>query len=242
MRFLNEAKLVEIIKYINNDKYKQAHVVYVNEAGNIVQRWTAKKLEEGDFILLAEVSKGKKESAVRVCFYENGLALYCAEGRKTVLDVAKCVAYVYQYGLKTDWLPEKQKISYEELLSMKWYHALALFGETRIENNIMNDTASRLGVNANEHTNVDDDGDSVGVPYNTEDQQAVDPAKAVIYNECIEESLNTLSNKQKVVFISTVLEEKTDSETSKSLKIERSTVTKRRKQALQIIRANRIWK
>lgn len=241
MRFLNEAKLEEIFKYIDNDAYKQAHVVHVNEAGNIVQRLTAKRLEESDFTLLAEVSKGKNESAVRIYFYENGFALYCAEGRKTILDVAKCVAYVYRYDLKTDWLPEKQEISYEELLSLKWYHALALFGETRIENNIMNDMSSRLGVNANDSTNVDDDGDSVGIPYNTEDKQAVDPAKAVIYNECVEESLNILTYKQRMVFTLTIIEGRTDREVSEMLNMERSAVTKIKNRALQKIRKSQIW-
>lgn len=241
MEFLNESTLEEIFNHIDKDACVQAHAVRVNAAGNVIHRLTAKKLEEGICPLIAAVSKGKNESAVRVCFYANGFGLYCAEDRKTVLDVAQCLEYVYQYGLKTDWLPEEQKIELEELLSMKWYQALALFGETRIENNIMNDAASRLGVNANEHTNFDDDGDSMGAPDNTGDELAADPAEAVIYNECIEESLNILTDKQKTVLISTILEDKTDLEVSKTLNIDRTTVTKRRKEALQIIRAKQIW-
>ena len=106
MGSVNEATLEEIFDYIDKDACDRAHVVRVNAAGNIVQRLTAKKLEEGEVPLVAEVAKGKNESAVRVCFYANGFAMYCAEDRKTILDVAQCLEYVYKYGLKTDWLPK----------------------------------------------------------------------------------------------------------------------------------------
>ena len=238
--FTNEITLEEIFNYIDKDACVQAHIIHVNAAGNVVQRLTAKKLEEGEVPLVAEVSKGKNESGVRVCFYANGFGLYYAADRKTILDVAQCLEYVYHFGLKIDWLPGEQKIGLDELLTMKWYQALAIFGETRIENKIMNDAASRLGKNAKEYTNSDD-GDFMGFIENIADKHAVDPVKAIIYKECIEESLNALNYKQKTVFKSAVIEERTDLEVSNMLGIDRTAVTKRKNRALRNIRNSHIW-
>ena len=243
-KFNTELSLGEVLTLVDYKAHVVASEKTFNEKGNVINKITAKSLVSGEFPVIAEFYNGDEPSSFHFRIFSNGFCLFEAEDRQTVFDVVEYVlkkeGFTYQFEKEIVNVPSKQKLSINQLLMLNWIFALISYAETRISNNLMNDSASRLGKNANEYDNSDD-GAFMGSPENFADKHAVDPVEAVIYKECVEESLNVLKDKQKTVFKSAVIEERTDLEVSNMLGIDRTAVTKRKNRALRNIRNSHIW-
>ena len=244
-KYNTNLRFIDLLALFDYKAHKEAQKKTYNDKGNAVDRITAKRLLSGNYTVIAEYCNGSGPSSIHFYVFSNGYCLFIAENRHTIFDVIEFVlsAKGFKYTFETEIYGEASQyfLSIERLLVMNWVYALLPYAEDRITNNLMNDTMSRPGFNINEITNVDDDGDNMGTPYNTGDSQVVNLAEIVCFSECIDESLSILTNKQKQVLVSTILEDRTDQEAANILGKERSSVTYVKNRALRKIRDSHIW-
>lgn len=241
----NNLKLIDLLNLVDYKAHRIASKKNFNDKGNVVDRITAKRLLSGIYTVIAEYCNGSGPSSIHFYVFSNGYCLFIAENRHTIFDVVEFVLSEkgFKYTFETEIYGEASQyfLSIERLLVMNWVYALLPYAEDRITKNIMNDVTNRPGSNVNEKTNVDDDGDYMGIPYNIEDSKAGNPAEILFSSECIDESLSILTNKQKQVLVSTILEDRTDQKVADILGKERSSVTYVKNRALREIRDSHIW-
>lgn len=154
-----------------------------------------------------------ESNGIRV--YANGYGIYDNGSGRTVVWVPDCVSFTYRF----DPMKESEKggeikehIDLPEgfLESQPWMLAMTLIGDHRVEMNMMNRTGSRTGT---KDYDSDDNGDKEGDAedaveksyqneYNwREDQIGEDPETIYIRKETRREMLESMTEKQREVFI-----------------------------------------
>jgi len=150
-----------------------------------------------------------------ILVYSNGYAVYDNGSGRTVVWVPSCTSFTYYF----DKMKEsekggeiKQNIELPEgfLESQPWVLALTLIGNHRVEQNSMNRTGSRTGTkDYDSDDNGDKDGDAEDAleksyrnEYNwREDRIGEDPLTIYIRKETRREMLESMTDKQREVFI-----------------------------------------
>ena len=168
---------------------------------------TSRKLREeaGDPIAMDECCK----------VYANGYAVYDNGSGRTVVWVPSCTSFTYNF----DKMKESEKggeikqsidLPHGFLESQPWALALTLIGDHRVEQNSMNRTGSRTGTkDYDSDDNGDKDGDAENAveksyqnEYNwREDRVGEDPETIYIRKETRREMLESMTEKQRKVFI-----------------------------------------
>lgn len=134
--------------------------------------------------------------------YSNGYAYYSIDGSKrntgyTVLWIPDCATYDYLF-LNDSGKSALQKvlISEDVLGEQPWYIAIALKGESRIETNLLNRTADRVGKKVESHNDI------VGSTISSSASRAEEPLSLFVRNDTIRESLEKLTETQRTIFLS----------------------------------------
>ena len=146
--------------------------------------------------------------------YANGYALYDNGSGRTVLWLPDCTSFTYMFNKpkpsEEGFLPYKKPLPEGMMESLKWFTAVTLVGDHRVDNNLMNRKSSRKGTR---DYGSDDYGDKSGaVEEAIEDEYrdeffwregrfGEDPLEALIREERNREMLEALTDKQREVFI-----------------------------------------
>ena len=167
---------------------------------------TSRKLREeaGDPVLRTET----------ILIYAGGYAVYENESGKTVMWVPDCTSFTYYFGHLTE--AERKYMTWKDALpegmleEMPWEMALTLIGDHRIEANSLNRAGSRGGT---QYFECGDYGDEDDAPEEAveksfrkeyawrEDRIGEDPETIYIRKETREETLASMTEKQREVFI-----------------------------------------
>ena len=147
--------------------------------------------------------------------YASGYAVYDNGSGRTVVWVPACVSFTYHFDPMKDSEMGgdiKETIDLPEgfLESQPWMIAITLIGDHRVEQNSMNRTGSRTGTkDYDSDDNGDKDGDAEDAleksyrnEYNwREDRIGEDPLTIYIRKETRREMLESMTEKQREVFI-----------------------------------------
>ena len=174
---------------------------------------TPKKLREtaGDSIASSPDPLGYGDGCL---IYSNGFAVYDNGSGRTVVWLPDCVSFTYYFVKPKESeigiVPEKETLPEGLLESLAWPIAVTLIGDHRVEDNLMNRTGSRTGT---KDFDADDNGDKDG---DTEDAMeksyrneyfwkdgrfGENPEDAFIRKETLREALDSMTDKQREVFI-----------------------------------------
>ena len=150
-----------------------------------------------------------------ILVYSNGYAVFDNGSGRTVVWVSACTSFTYYF----DKMKESEKggeikqsidLPHGFLESQPWALALTLIGDHRVEQNSMNRTGSRTGTkDYDSDDNGDKDGDAENAveksyqnEYNwREDRVGEDPETIYIRKETRREMLESMTEKQRKVFI-----------------------------------------
>ena len=146
--------------------------------------------------------------------YSNGFAVYDNGSGRTVLWLPDCKSFTYVFtrpkASEEGALPYKEQISDDMLESLTWFTAVMLIGDHRIENNLMNRRSSRKGA---KDYDTDDRGDKCGEAEEVVENRyrgmflwndgrfGEDPLDALIRAERNKEMLDSMTDKQREVFL-----------------------------------------
>lgn len=136
--------------------------------------------------------------------YANGYAVYSNNTGTTVMWLADCYSFTYQFdGLKDkekDYISQKITISEDVLGSQPWFIAVMLRGDHQVERNSMDRKGDRRGQNKN-----------ISLDYVTEKEEEVakwnpdyhfeSPERALIQKEIFREEFGKLTDRQREVFL-----------------------------------------
>ena len=151
----------------------------------------------------------------RTLVYANGYAVYDNGTGRTVIWVPDCTRFTYHFNPLRDSekdgdIKENEELPADFLESLPWAIAITLVGDHRVEDNIMNRAGSRTGTkDYSSHDNRDHDDqaekatdDSYRNEYNwREDRFGEDPESIVIRKETRKEALDSMTEKQREVFL-----------------------------------------
>ena len=148
-----------------------------------------------------------------ILIYACGYAVYENESGRTVMWVPGCTCFTYYFGkLKESeqkYMNQTEELPEGMMEEMPWDLALTLIGDHRIEANCMNRAGSRAG---RQYFECGDDGDKDDDPEEAversywkeyawrEDRIGEDPEMIYIRKETREESLASMTDKQREVF------------------------------------------
>lgn len=190
-----------------------------------------------------------------ILVYANGYAVYSNGSGRTVVWVPSCTSFTYYF----DPMKEsekggeiKQSIDLPEgfLESQPWVLALTLIGDHRVEQNSMNRTGSRTGTkDYDSDDNGDKDGDAEDAleksyrnEYNwREDHIGEDPLTIYIRKETRREMLESMTEKQRKVFILYYQYGYTQQEIADMLDCVVSTVNKHLQRAVDRIKSKKFF-
>lgn len=191
---------------ITNETTLAELLARIGEVSKADKTPTPKKLEESGSPVIAEAD-GCKIYACAYAVYDNG------SGR-TVMWLPNCVSFTYYFDESSDAekgiLPDKDTLPEGLLESLPWVMAVTLIGEHRIEANSMNRTSSRSGTkDYDADDNGDKDGDAeeaVEKSYEKayvwrEDRIGENPESIFIRKETRREMLESMTDKQREVFL-----------------------------------------
>lgn len=146
--------------------------------------------------------------------YSNGYAVYDNGSGRTVLWLPDCTNFTYVFNKpkpsEEGSLPYKDTLPDGMLESLKWFTAVMLVGDHRVDNNLMNRKGSRKGTR---DYATDDYGDKSGAAEDAVDAEyrdaffwregrfGEDPLEVLIREERNREMLDALTDKQREVFI-----------------------------------------
>lgn len=167
---------------------------------------TSRKLREeaGEPIITTET----------ILIYACGYAVYENESGRTVMWVPGCTSFTYYFGHLTE--AERKYMTWKDALpegmleEMPWEMALTLIGDHRIEANSLNRAGSRAGTQyfeCGDYGDEDDDPEeAVEKSFRKEyawreDRIGEDPETIYIRKETREETLASMTDKQREVFI-----------------------------------------
>ena len=150
-----------------------------------------------------------------ILVYSNGYAVYDNGSGRTVVWVPACTSFTYYFDKmkeseKGGEIKETFELPEGLLESQPWPIAVTLIGDHRVEMNMMNRTGSRTGTrDYDSDDNGDKDGDAEDAveksyqnEYNwREDQIGEDPETIYIRKETRREMLESMTEKQREVFI-----------------------------------------
>ena len=135
--------------------------------------------------------------------YANGYAVYSNDTGTTVLWLADCCSFTYQFdGLKDkekDYIAQRSTVGEDILGSQPWFMAVMLRGDHQVERNSMDRKGDRRGQNKN-----------ISLDYVTEEEEAAEwnpgyhfesPERALIRKEMLREQLGKLTDRQREVFL-----------------------------------------
>ena len=165
-------------------------------------------------------SRKLREEAELLCsgegclVYDSGYVMYDNGSGRTVMWLPDCVSFTYYFDESTDAekgvIPDKDALPEGMLESLPWIMAITLIGEHRIEANSMNRTGSRSGT---KDYDADDNGDKDGDTEDAvdksfekeyvwrEDRIGENPEAIFIRKETRREMLDSMTDKQREVFI-----------------------------------------
>ena len=165
-------------------------------------------------------SRKLREEAELLCsgegclLYDSGYAVYDNGSGRTVMWLPDCVSFTYYFDESTDAekgvIPDKDILPEGMLESLPWIMAVTLIGEHRIEANSMTRSGSRSGT---KDYDADDNGDKDGDTENAvdksfekeyvwrEDRIGENPEAIFIRKETRREMLESMTDKQREVFI-----------------------------------------
>ena len=148
-----------------------------------------------------------------ILIYACGYAVYENESGKTVMWVPDCTSFTYYFGKLTEaerkYMNQTEELPEGMMEEMPWDLALTLIGDHRIEANCLNRAGSRAG---RQYFECGDDGDKDDDPEEAversywkeyawrEDRIGEDPEMIYIRKETREESLASMTDKQRAVF------------------------------------------
>ena len=159
--------------------------------------------------------------------YANGYAVYSNNTGTTVLWLADCCSFTYQFdGLKDkekDYIAQRSTIGEEILGRQPWFMAVMLRGDHQVERNSMDRKGDRRGENKN-----------ISLDYVTEEEEEAaewnpgyhfeSPERALIRKEMLREQLGKLTDRQREVFLLYHQCGYTQQEIAEMLKLNRLTV------------------
>ena len=136
--------------------------------------------------------------------YANGYAVYSNDTGTTVLWLADCCSFTYQFdGLKDkekDYIAQRSTVGEDILGSQPWFMAVMLRGDHQVERNSMDRKGDRRGQNKN-----------ISLDYVTEEEEEAaewnpgyrfeSPERALIRKEMLREQLGKLTDRQREVFL-----------------------------------------
>lgn len=203
---------------------------------------TPKKLREtaGDPIAVEE----------RCTVYINGFCVYDNGSGRTVVWLPSCTSFTYRFdplkdSEKGDEMKETAEIPEGLLETLPWYMAVMLIGDHRIEANLMNRTGSRTGTkDYDSDDNGDKDGDAEAAMEKTyekayvwrEDRIGESPETIFIRKETRREMLESLTEKQREVFLLYYYDGLKQREIAERLGISRDSVNDRLEGALKKVK------
>ena len=136
--------------------------------------------------------------------YANGYAVYSNDTGTTVLWLADCCSFTYQFdGLKDkekDYIAQRSTVGEYILGSHPWFMAVMLRGDHQVERNSMDRKGDRRGQNKN-----------ISLDYVTEEEEEAaewnpgyrfeSPERALLRKEMLREQLGKLTDRQREVFL-----------------------------------------
>ena len=136
--------------------------------------------------------------------YANGYAVYSNNTGTTVLWLADCCSFTYQFeGLKDkekDYISQRCTVGEDILGSQPWFMAVMLRGDHQVERNSMDRKGDRRGQNKN-----------ISLDYVTEEEEEAaewnpgyrfeSPERALLRKEMLREQLGKLTDRQREVFL-----------------------------------------
>ena len=136
--------------------------------------------------------------------YANGYAVYSNNTGTTVLWLADCCSFTYQFdGLKDkekDYIAQGSTVGEDILGNQPWFMAVMLRGDHQVERNSMDRKGDRRGQNKN-----------ISLDYVTEEEEEAaewnpgyrfeSPERALIRKEMLREQLGKLTDRQREVFL-----------------------------------------
>lgn len=207
-----DTTLGELIKLLNPGKkpYETPTPKKLREnAGDPIAHYSLPKVNY--FGAVTETEADPEEGCT---VYANGYALYDNGSGRTVLWLPDCTSFTYMFNKpkpsEEGFLPYKEPLPEGMMESLKWFTAVTLVGDHRVDNNLMNRKSSRKGTR---DYGSDDYGDKSGaVEEAIEDEYrdkffwregrfGEDPLEALIREERNREMLDALTDKQREVFI-----------------------------------------
>lgn len=187
-----------------------------------------------------------------ILVYANGYCMYDNGSGRTVMWLPSCTSFTYHFDplgdKEKEYLRETAEIPEGMLETLPWIMAVTLIGEHRIEANSMNRTGSRTGTkDYDSDDNGDKDGDAeeaVEKSYEKayvwrEDRIGESPETVLIRKETRREMLESMTDKQREVFILYYHEGFNQRQISEMLGISRDSVNDRLEGALR--RAKKIF-
>lgn len=164
--------------------------------------------------MLRETAGDPVATEERCIVYPNGYAVYDNGSGRTVVWLPDCVSFTYYFvkpkESEVGIVPEKETLPEGLLESLAWPIAVTLIGDHRVEDNLMNRTGSRTGT---KDYDADDNGDKDGDAEDAfersyqneffwrEGRFGENPEDAYIRKETLREMLESMTEKQRKVFI-----------------------------------------
>ena len=157
-----------------------------------------KKREDGT---VEEVKPLAESSGCKV--YTNGYAVYTNDTGTTVLWLADCCSFTYQFdGVKDrekDYMPQRSTVGEDVLGSRPWFMAVMLRGDHQVETNSMNRQFDRKG--AKKELWDEDEAEEKREERWNPGYHYENPETAYIRKETLREQLDKLTDKQREVFL-----------------------------------------
>jgi len=216
-------------------------IAYIGEVRKAEKTPTPKKLEESGSPVVADTGSCK--------VYASGYAVYDNGSGRTVMWLPDCVSFTYYFDEATDAekgiIPDKDTLPEGMLETLPWVMAVTLIGEHRIEANSMNRTGSRSGTkDYDSDDNGDKDGDAEAALEKTyekayvwqEDRIGESPETIFIRKETRREMLESMTDKQREVFLLYYYDGLKQREIAERLGISRDSVNDRLECALKKVK------
>lgn len=144
---------------------------------------TAKQLRDSGEEMVAFREIGEDGS---LSVYSNGYAIYSNGSGTTVVSLGECGGYTYQFQDGEDGIPTESRLALDD---EDWSVAIALVGEERIEENLMNRKGDRKG-----SREYEDDWEHIRV-----EEETPDVLEAVLQKDMVSELLGCLTGRQREV-------------------------------------------
>ena len=181
--------------------------------------------------------------------YSCGYAVYDNGSGRTVMWLPDCISFTYYFDESSDAekgiLPDKDTLPEGLLESLPWVTVVTLIGEHHIESNSMNRTSSRTGTKDYDSDDLGDkDGDAEAAMEKTyereyawrEDRIGESPETIFIRKETRREMLESLTEKQREVFLLYYYDGLKQREIAERLGISRGSVNDRLEGALKKVK------